>query len=411
MSSRSTKIEFESSTGETLAGKLDLPKSKPLAYALWAHCFSCSKDMLAASRVAQGLTARGIAVLRFDFTGLGSSDGDFANTNFSSNVEDLVAAADFLRDKFEAPQVLIGHSWGGTAVLAAADRVPEAKAVCTIAAPADPAHVSNIFQDSLQDIEDDGQARVLLGGRPFCIKKQFLDDIADRALLKKIEKLGKALLVFHSPTDALVGIDNAAVIYGAAKHPKSFVSLDHADHLLSKKEDAEYVATLIAAWAGRYMELEQPHDDVVAPAGKVVVAETGEGKFSNWVSIGGRHLLRADEPSSYGGDDTGATPYELLLAGLGACKTMTMRMYAERKGFALERAQVTLKHSKVHAEDCDDCESKGAKVDRIDVDIKLTGDLDDESRKKIMDIATRCPVHRTLVSDVIIETHYQDSSD
>lgn len=411
MSSRSTKIEFESSTGETLAGKLDLPKSKPLAYALWAHCFSCSKDMLAASRVAQGLTARGIAVLRFDFTGLGSSDGDFANTNFSSNVEDLVAAADFLRDKFEAPQVLIGHSWGGTAVLAAADRVPEAKAVCTIAAPADPAHVSNIFQDSLQDIEDDGQARVLLGGRPFCIKKQFLDDIADRALLKKIEKLGKALLVFHSPTDALVGIDNAAVIYGAAKHPKSFVSLDHADHLLSKKEDAEYVATLIAAWAGRYMELEQPHDDVVAPAGKVVVAETGEGKFSNWVSIGGRHLLRADEPSSYGGDDTGATPYELLLAGLGACKTMTMRMYAERKGFALERAQVTLKHSKVHAEDCDDCESKGAKVDRIDVDIKLTGDLDDESRKKIMDIATRCPVHRTLVSDVIVETHYQDSSD
>lgn len=411
MKPKSKKIEFSSATGQTLVGKLDLPKGRPLAYALWAHCFSCTKDILAASRVAAGLTSRGIAVLRFDFTGLGSSDGEFANTNFSSNVEDLVAAADHLRAHFEAPQVLIGHSWGGTAVLAGAHRIPEAKAVCTIAAPSDPAHVSHVFQTSIADIEADGEASVLLAGRPFRIKKQFLDDIADRALLEKVTKLKKALLIFHSPTDAQVGIENAAEIYGAAKHPKSFVSLDNADHLLSRKVDAEYVASVIASWAGRYIESRETRDEVIATPGTVVVAEAGVGKFANDISIGGRHRLRADEPESYGGDDTGPTPYEFLLAGLGACTSMTMRMYAERKGLSLERALVTLKYSRVHAVDTEGCEKKDAKVDRIDVDIELTGDLDAEGRKKIVEISEKCPVHRTLLSDMIIKTHVVAESD
>ncbi len=410
MKPKSKKIEFLSASGETLVGKLDLPMGRPLAYALWAHCFSCTKDILAASRVADGLTSRGIAVLRFDFTGLGSSDGDFANTNFSSNLEDLVAAADHMRENFEAPQVLIGHSWGGTAVLAGAHLIPEAKAVCTIAAPADPAHVSHIFENEIADIKADGEAKVLLGGRPFCIKKQFLDDIADRALLKKVAKLNKALLIFHSPTDALVGIENAGEIYGAAKHPKSFVSLDNADHLLSRKADAEYVASVIASWAARYIDVVEPQDHLIAAAGTVVVAEAGTGKFANDISIGGRHQLRADEPESYGGDDTGPTPYEYLLAGLGACTSMTMRMYATRKGLALDRALVTLKHSRVHASDCEGCETTDAKVDRIDVDIKLTGDLDAEGRRKILEISERCPVHRTLLSDMMIVTNHDPAS-
>ena len=406
MAPSSKKLEFRSASGHQLVGKLDLPKGRPQAYALWAHCFSCTKDILAASRVAQGLTSLGIAVLRFDFTGLGASDGDFANTNFSSNVDDLVAAANHLRDHFEAPQLLIGHSWGGTAVLAAADQIPEAKAVCTIAAPADPAHVSHLFRDSVDDIHAEGEATVLLAGRPFCIKRQFLDDIADRALLKKVSDLKKALLVFHSPTDALVGIENAGVIYEAARHPKSFVSLENADHLLSRKEDAEYVATVLAAWAGRYIVSRQEETGVSAAAGTVVVAETGQGKFANVVSVGGRHTLLADEPASFGGGDTGPSPYEFLLAALGACKVMTMRMYAERKGLPMQGAEVTLRHTRIHAEDCDSCETESGKVDLIDVNIKVTGEMDEESRSKIEKIAERCPVHRTLQSELMIDTHY-----
>tara|TARA_R110002096_G_scaffold259030_1_gene452579 strand:- start:41944 stop:43158 length:1215 start_codon:yes stop_codon:yes gene_type:complete len=401
------KIEFTGATGQKLAGKLDLPSGKPLAYALWAHCFSCTKDVLAASRVSEGLTSKGIAVLRFDFTGLGSSEGDFANTNFSSNVEDLVAAADHLRAHFEAPQILIGHSWGGTAILAAAAHVPEARAVCTIAAPADPAHVTKLFQTSLDLIEDQGEAEVLLAGRPFRIKKQFLDDVAGRLLEQKISKLGKALLVLHSPTDNLVGIDEARAIFEAAKHPKSFVSLDGADHLLSRREDAEYVASMIATWAARYTASKQPAVPAENEANAVVVSETGSGKFANAISFGGRHTMLADEPEAYGGSDTGPSPYELLLAALGACKSMTMRMYAARKGFALDQAKVTLRHSKVHAVDCDGCETNGKKVDRIEVDIEVTGDLNEEDRQKIIAIAEKCPVHRTLVSNVVIESKHK----
>jgi uncharacterized OsmC-like protein/alpha/beta superfamily hydrolase len=408
MANSSSKVTFTGSDGSQLAGRMDLPPGSPRAYALWAHCFSCTKDVFAASRVSQGLTDRGIAVLRFDFTGLGSSEGEFANTNFSSNVDDLVKAADFLRDDFEAPQILIGHSLGGAAVLAGASRIPEAEAVCTIAAPADPAHVAHMFTGDRAEIEEKGEAEVLLVGRPFRIKKQFLEDIESQALESGINALRKALLVFHSPIDEVVGIDNAGAIYQAARHPKSFVSLDGADHMLSNRDDADYVADIISAWASRYIPNEAPTVQPDAQPGTVVVAETGLGKFANAISIGGRHTLLADEPADYGGTDTGPTPYDLLLAGLGACKTMTMRMYADRKKFPLEATRVTLRHTKIHAEDCAECETREGRIDQIEADIEVFGEMDDETRKKIADIAEKCPVHRTLQSEVRIVSHHKE---
>ena len=408
---RSEKITFTGSQGDVLAARLDLPEGAPKAYALFAHCFTCNKDIFAASRIAEALTNHGMAVLRFDFTGLGASEGEFANTNFSSNVGDLIAATEYLRAEFEAPKMLIGHSLGGAAVLAAAIQVPEALAVCTIGAPSDPAHVAHHFAEARPEIEARGEAVVQLVGRPFTIQKQFLEDIETQKLDKAVGDMRKALLIFHSPIDATVGVENAAHIFQMAKHPKSFVSLDDADHILSRKPDAIYVASVIAAWAERYIgeadtKAKSPLPD--AELGTVVVQEAGEGKFAQDINIGGKFPLRADEPDDHGGTDTGGTPYDLLLAGLGACKFMTMRMYAERKKFPLERAKVTLKHDKIHAVDCDACETTDGKVDQIEVNIELTGDLTDEQRQKIYEISYKCPVHRTLESEVSIASSLKE---
>ena len=414
MTARSEKVTFTGAQGDTLAARLDLPVGPPAAYALWAHCFSCTKDIFAASRVAEGLTRHGIGVLRFDFTGLGVSGGDFANTNFSSNVGDLIAASDYLRETLEAPKILIGHSLGGAAVLAAAGKVPEALAVCTIGAPADPAHVAELFQDKREEIETKGEAEVLLAGRPFRIQKQFLEDIESQKLENHIATLKRALLVFHSPVDATVGIDNAALIFAAAKHPKSFVSLDDADHLLSHKADAAYVADVIVAWVDRYLGPDKtqketrPEAQAVAPDGTVVVSETGTGKFANTISIGAKHSLTADEPATHGGGDTGPTPYDFLLSALGACKSMTMRMYADHKGYPMDRAIVTLRHDKIHAEDCAECETGNGRVDRIETEIEIIGDMDDETRQKIAAIAEKCPVHKSLKSEVLIESRLKE---
>jgi putative redox protein len=407
MAAKSEKVTFTGAEGQTLAARLDLPQGRPRAYALFAHCFTCNKDIFAAARIAGGLAERGFAVLRFDFTGLGASEGDFANTNFSSNVEDLVRAADFLREAYEAPKLLIGHSLGGAAVLAAAGRVPEAKAVATVGAPAEPAHVAAHFTAARPEIEAAGEAEVLLVGRPFRIKKQFLEDIEKHRLADAIGGLKKALMVFHAPRDATVGIDNASAIFLAAKHPKSFVSLDDADHLLSRKSDAIYVAEVLAAWAGRYLGAAEAAPELRARAGEVIVEETGEGTFTQRIAAG-RHQLRADEPESVGGLDSGPGPYDLLLAGLGACTSMTLRMYAERKGLPLERTRVTLTHDKIHAEDCADCETKEGKIDRIERRIQMTGDLTAEQRKRLLEIADKCPVHRTLHSEIVIATEAVD---
>ncbi len=408
MTSDDGKITFTGGQGETLAARLDMPDGTPRAFALWAHCFTCTKDIFAASRVASRLNEQGFAVLRFDFTGLGASDGEFANSNFSSNVGDLVAAADWLRDNHQAPALLIGHSLGGAAVLAAAERVPEAVGVCTIGAPADPGHVSHLFTDAIADIEAAGEAEVLLAGRPFRIRKQFLDDIASQSLDDRIGGLRKALLVMHAPGDTTVGIENAAAIFTAAKHPKSFVSLDDADHLLTRKRDAIYAADMIAAWAGRFLAdgaaAGAGHPRPVAAADRVVVAEAGTGRFTQYVSVGGRHALMADEPPGVGGADEGPTPYDYLLTALGACKAMTVRMYANRKGIDFERVSVALKHDKIHAEDCEACETKDGKIDRIDVEIDIEGDLDAATRQRLYEIADKCPVHKTLHSEVLIES-------
>lgn len=398
------KLTFPGAGGELLAARLDSPIGKPRAYALFAHCFTCTKDIYAASRIAAGLAAEGIAVLRFDFTGLGASEGEFANTNFSSNVADLIKAADFLRETREAPKILIGHSLGGAAVLAAAGSVPEALAVATIGAPSEPAHVAHLFQDAKPDIEAQGEAEVLLAGRPFRIKKQFLDDISERNLKDAVASLKKALIVFHSPIDQTVGIENAAAIYSSAKHPKSFISLDTADHLVSKKSDAAYIATVLSAWATGYLgEADAAHTHPKAQAGKVVVKETGEGKFTQAIATE-FYPLRADEPKSYGGDESGATPYDLLLSGLGACTSMTIRLYADRKGWPLEQVEVTLSHNKIHAEDCSDCETKAGRLDLIERSVSLRGNLNEDQRARLLEIADKCPVHRTLESEVVVRT-------
>ena len=411
MSGRSEKISFPGALGEDLAARLDLPDGEVKAYALFAHCFTCTKDIFAASRIAEGLNTNGIAVLRFDFTGLGASEGEFANTNFTSNVGDLVAAANYMRENLDAPRIIIGHSLGGAAVLAAAGDIDEVECVCTIGAPADPHHVALNFKDDIERIMADGEADVTLVGRPFKIKKQFLEDIEGQRLSDKIGKLKRALLVFHSPIDATVGIENAQEIYLAAKHPKSFVSLDTADHLLSKRADAVYCANVIAAWAERYLGTAKgatDKTDIPAIEDGIVVQETGQGKFTNAVSVGGRHILKADEPVTVGGNDTGPTPYDYLLTALGACKSMTMRMYAERKKFPLDQARVTLRHDKIHAEDCETCETNEGRVDQIDIEIHLDGDLTDEQRQSIYAISERCPVHQTLKNEVSFKSKLTD---
>jgi uncharacterized OsmC-like protein/fermentation-respiration switch protein FrsA (DUF1100 family) len=403
------RFQFTSSEGHQLAAALDMPEQEPKAYALFAHCFTCGKDVLAARRIALALAATGIAVLRFDFTGLGSSEGDFANSTFSSNVADLVRAADHLRETRKAPAILIGHSLGGAAILAAAVQIPDAKAVVTIAAPSDPAHVTGLFKDRIEDIRKQGKVEVSLAGRPFHISSEFLDDIAEHGLMAHVANLHKALLIMQSPTDDTVGIDNATRLFVAARHPKSFVSLAGADHLLTGKRDAAYVADVIAAWATRYLDpltSEQVADLGEAPR-MVVVRETRNSKFQQTISIG-PHRLLADEPVAAGGEDTGLGPYDFVLAGLGACTSMTMRLYAERKSLPLERTTVTLKHGKIHAQDCAECETKAGMLDQIDLVIAMEGDLDAEQRKKLMEIADKCPVHRTLTSEVRIVTQAAD---
>ncbi|MBK8173723.1 MAG: alpha/beta fold hydrolase [Rhodospirillales bacterium] len=409
---RSEKITFTGADDSSrLAARLDLPAGLPRAHALFAHCFTCASNVFAASRIAAGLVGHGFAVLRFDFTGLGASEGEFANTTFSSNVGDLVAAAAWLRREHEAPALLVGHSLGGAAVLAAAGQIPEARAVCTIAAPAEPAHITRLFAPAVPEIAARGEAEVVLAGRPFRIKKAFLDDVSGHRLAADIAALRRPLLIFHAPGDSTVGIDNASRIFAAAKHPKSFVSLDDADHLLTRREDAAYVADVLTAWAARYLASEaaaasQPVPD--APADAVVVAEAGTGRFAEVVNVGGRHILAADEPESVGGTDTGPGPYDYLLAALGACTAMTIRMYADRKGLPLDKVSVTLRHAKVHAEDCAECETRQGMLDRIEREITLDGALDDAARAKLLEIADKCPVHRTLHSEVWITTTLND---
>ena len=395
-------VSFTNSNGNKLAASLELPDREPRAYALFAHCFTCGKDIATASRITRSLAASGIAVLRFDFTGLGGSEGDFANTNFSSNVADLLSAAEHLRTHYEAPQLLIGHSLGGTAILTAAGDIPEARAVVSIAAPAAADHVLKQFAGDIQEIETEGDAVVSLAGRQFRVQQQFLEDVRGQTLERRLGSLKKALLVMHAPFDAIVDIDQASTIFAAAKHPKSFVSLDGADHLVSKLADAQYVAQTIATWAMRYLPAlkAEKHPDV--PGGEVFVGE-GNHKFLRDVRTD-HHAWVADEPLRMGGSNLGPDPYEHLLAALGTCTSMTLRMYANRKKWPLDNVDMQLNHSREHAKDCEGCEDKAGQIDVISRTITLEGDLDEAQRARLIEIADRCPVHRTLEGSLRIDT-------
>ncbi|GAB5404846.1 MAG: bifunctional alpha/beta hydrolase/OsmC family protein [Aureliella sp.] len=398
------KFNFENSQGHTLSGNLEMPDGAPKAFGIFAHCFTCSKNAKAASRISRRLAERGIAVLRFDFTGLGNSDGDFANTNFSSNVNDLVDAANALEKQYRAPSLLIGHSLGGAAAYMAAGQLVSVRAVATIGSPSEPAHVSHLFGDTIATIRTDGAAEVSIGGRKLTIEKHFLDDLKTHRADKQLREMRKALLIFHSPVDEIVSIENARKLYESARHPKSFVSLDGADHLLSSPDDAEFVASTLSAWASRYL----PEDLDAAPtrpeleAGEVVVLERDGGMTQDIFSD--RHHWLADEPFRVGGNDSGPTPYDLLLGSLGSCISLTLRMYAERKQFPLKSVRVQLKHERIHASDCDSCESQDGMVGHITKHITVTGPLDQQQLDRLREIADRCPVHRTLVGEKMFTT-------
>ena len=398
------KVEFMSQ-GIALRGVLESPAKNVSSYAVFAHCFTCGKDIAAASRIARALTEKGIAVLRFDFTGLGNSDGDFSNTNYLSNVEDLKAASDFLKKNYQAPSLLVGHSLGGAAVLSVAHQLPEAKAIVTIGAPCSAKHIVHHFASDIDTINREGQAEVQLGFKKFVIKKQFIDNLEQSE--SKISHFKKALLVMHSPVDNVVKIDEAEKIYKEAKHPKSFVSLDQADHLVSNKKDAEYIATTIAAWASRYVQ---------APAEQIAQKEVKQGhvyieekdhKFAQHVYSDSHHWL-ADEPISIGGDNSGPDPYEHLLAALGTCTSMTIRMYANRKKWPLKKIGIHLYDERSHHKDSQRANESAQQMDSLNREIHLEGDLDDEQRSRLLEIADKCPVHRTLHGHLVVNTKLGD---
>ncbi|WP_170580969.1 bifunctional alpha/beta hydrolase/OsmC family protein [Ruegeria arenilitoris] len=396
------RVTFSGHDGGQLAARLDLPDGPVLATALFAHCFTCSKDIPAARRISARLAAMGFAVLRFDFTGLGHSEGEFANTTFTSNVEDLIAAAQFLAGRNMAPDLLVGHSLGGAAVLRARAGIPSVKAVVAIGAPADPGHVAHHFEDARGQIEQDGSAEVLLGGRPIRIGREFVRDISESKLTPSIAELKAALLILHAPRDETVSIDNASTIFLTAKHPKSFVTLDDADHLITRSKDAEYAADVIAAWVSRYVPLSPPAPPPGAPEGVVRVTEVDPGGFLQDIQSGPSHHAVADEPASYGGTDRGMSPYGFVSAGLGACTSMTIRMYARRKQWPLTGISVDVCHNKVHAQDAG--LAGDGKIDQFRRKIRLDGPLDNDQRTKLLEIADKCPVHRTLENSAHITT-------
>lgn len=409
MASLRKKIVFKNKLGLDLAGLMELPPVEPVGIVLFAHCFTCGKDVTSASRISRALAARGFAVLRFDFTGLGSSDGDFANTNFTSNVDDLLSAVEYLTEHYSAPDILMGHSLGGAAVLAVADQVPSCVAVVTIGAPATPAHVIHHFENDLKRIESEGEIEVDLGGRPFRIQHQFVKDLQEQTQQDRVRNLGKALLIFHSPVDTTVSINEAATIYQWAMHPKSFVSLENADHLLSRAVDAEYVADTVGAWVKRYFlkpstESPKPHEKP-PKSGHVLISEKNQ-RFTRNV-ITDDHQWLADEPANVGGNNFGPDPYEMLLASLGTCTSMTMRMYANRKGWPIDDIYVTLKHERQHVEDCTDCIDEGhnGQVDVLHRSIRIEGsDLTEGQVNRLLEIADKCPVHRTLENKLLVKT-------
>jgi len=401
------RVEFPNRLGHKLAGALELPsEGQPRAMAIFAHCFTCGKDVVASSRISRALADQGIGVLRFDFTGLGGSDGDFGDTNFSTNLADLEDAANWLAGEYSAPRLIIGHSLGGAAALVAGKLIDSIEAIVTIAAPATPQHVEHLFAHRSEDIRAQGQAKVNIGGRPVNIGSGMLEDLEQWPLDRTLEGLDKPLLIFHSPVDQLVNVEEAAKIYQAAKHPKSFISLENADHLLTKEADADYVALTLTAWASRYLDLSSPQlqsqDRPSVTPGEVLVTERDAAFLRGLYTSD--HQWLADEPKDKGGSNQGPSPYELLLMSLGACTSMTLRMYANHKKLPVENIQVHLSHKRIHAQDCADCETGDGRVDEIERIIDYQGQLSEEQHQRFLDIADKCPVHKTLEGDIKVRT-------
>ena len=397
------KVIFENKEGQSLVGRLELPANQhPHNFAIFAHCFTCNKNLAAIRNIGKALTSNGFGVLRFDFTGLGESEGDFGDTNFSGNVEDLIAAADYLNNNYSAPTLLIGHSLGGAAAIYAAAQVNSIKAVATIGAPSSPKHVQRLLQSSVDEIKKNGKAIVNLSGRDFTIKKQFLDDLERKTLSETVKNLRKPILIMHSPQDNTVSIKNAEEIYRAAHHPKSFISLDGADHLLMDKKDSIYSGEVISGWAKRYLNITAP-EELPKTKHQVVASLDFDDGFTTAMKVG-NHYMTADEPTSYGGNDFGPSPYELVSAGLSACTAMTLQMYTKRKGWHIDNVEVHTSYSKTHALDCEDCESSNAKIDTFHREIKITGDFDDKQLERLLQIADKCPVHKTLHNETQVIT-------
>ncbi len=399
-------VSFKNENGQDLKGILELPSdSLPQNFAIFAHCFTCNKNFHAPVNISRSLASRGYGVLRFDFTGLGESEGKFENTNFSSNVEDLIAAADFLKKEYSAPSLLIGHSLGGAAILFAASKIPSIKAMVTINAPSSLSHVKNHFSDDLNKIKEQGYARVKIGGRNFKITSEFVNDLEkneDEGLLKNIRK---PLLIMHSPQDKIVSIDHAEKLYRNFRHPKSFISLDGSDHMLSLSEDSVYAGNMIAAWAEKYIPF--PEAEMIDSEHQVV-ANLGNQGFTTQLNMG-KHRLIADEPESFGGENLGPNPYEFVSGGLAACTSMTIQMYARRKEWSLENVETHVSYSKEHAEDCQNCEQENTKLDTFRREIIFHGTLDEKQIEKLLLIADKCPVHKTLSSKVQIITSHKAS--
>ena len=400
------KISFKNQSGNNLTGLLHNPKNpKSKTFAMLAHCFTCSKNLKAVKNISNVLAYNNIGVLRFDFTGLGESEGDFSDTTFTTNVSDILSAANFINNNFGNLELLIGHSLGGAAVLQAANEIASSKAIVTIGSPNEPKHILKLLKDDIDEINTDDEATVSVAGREFKIKKKFLEDLDSENMENHIGNLRKALLIMHSPLDNIVGIDNASKIFLTAKHPKSFVTLDTADHLLSDEVDSLYAGSVISSWAERYIHRYNEDTKGINKSDNQFRVLNSDDTYSTYMSVNNHNLI-ADEPESAGGNNLGPDPYDYLLASLGSCTAMTVRMYARRKKWQLEEVSIKLNHKKIHAKDCEDCESNEGKIDYIEEEIEFKGDLSDEQRKRLEEISKKCPVHKTLKSEVIIKSKF-----
>lgn len=401
---KSTKLKIENKKGLLLQAQLELPANqKPNRYAIFAHCFTCTSSLSAVKNISRALTRYGFGVVRFDFTGLGRSEGEFADSHFSANVEDLIAVSDFMAANYQAPALLVGHSLGGAAVISAASRLDTVEAVATIGAPSTVGHVTHLFSHGIDAIKDKGKVEVNIGGRPFKIDNEFVEDFGKTDLPSVVKNLRKPLLIMHSPTDNVVGIKNAEELYLKAMHPKSFVTLDNADHLLTNSRDSIYAGNVIGTWVQRYFESQE--NEMLDTNGEQLVGHLNlvEDNFTTTIQSK-NHSILADEPASVGGDDFGPSPYEYLNAALVACTAMTLKMYAERKKWELQEVYVYVTHAKKHSKDLGLEQEKPSYLDHVTKKIKLIGNLDDAQKARLKEISSKCPVHKTLASGVVFDT-------